>query len=87
MYDSVPQTYPLLLDSEALRDNLYFKMNEKDFGVVSLYHKLIPEIDKSFKIEHMMSKKILNLPVHQDISQTQLKSMIKFLFLLINKFN
>jgi len=87
LYDSVPQTYPLLLDSEALRDNLYFKMNEKDFGIVSLYHKLIPEIDKSFKIEHMMSKKILNLPVHQDISQTQLKSMIKFLFLLINKFN
>ena len=87
LYDSVPQTYPLLLDSEALRDNLYFKMNEKDFGIVSLYHKLIPEIDKSFKIEHMMSKKILNLPVHQDISQTQLQSMIKFLFLLINKFN
>ena len=87
LLNSVPQTYPFLLDSTSLRDNLYFKMNEKNFGAVSLYHKLIPEVDNSFKIEHMISSRILNLPVHQDISEAQLKNMIKCLFFLIDEFN
>ena len=85
--NAVPQTYPILLEGTALRDHLYYKMNEKGFGVVSLYHSLVSEIDDSFTIEHMMSRRILNLPIHQDITLTQIESMIKCLMLLIDEFN
>lgn len=85
--NSVPQTYPLFLDNPILRDHLYFKMNTGGFGVVSLYHTLISEIDESFAVERTMSGRILNLPVHQDIHPEYISRMITKLLTLINEFN
>jgi dTDP-4-amino-4,6-dideoxygalactose transaminase len=79
-----PQTFPLLVDNEKLRDALYFAMNEEGYGLVSLYHELIEEIDKlSFKDAYRISKRIINLPVHQDASAAQLNGMMEKLFFLI----
>ncbi len=75
----VPQTLPILVRNIS-RDKLYFKMNENGYGVVSLYHTLISQIDNSsFPISHKIAKRILNLPVHQDISPSDLEGMIRYL--------
>nr|WP_319395128.1 hypothetical protein [uncultured Desulfobacter sp.] len=85
--NSVPQTYPLFLDTMDLRDHLYFEMNKSGFGVVSLYHTLISEADESFSVEHTMSARILNLPVHQDILPQDISKMVTKMVALINEFN
>lgn len=82
----VPQTFPILLPTRALRDKLYFQMNDDGFGVVSLYHTLIDEIDYSFTVEQEISDRILNLPVHQDIEQVDLKNMVDQLYATIREY-
>jgi len=81
----VPQTFPILLTDSAVRDRMYFGMNEAGYGVVSLYHELIAPLDRSFSVEHNISSRILNLPVHQDISPAQLDGMLKVFFSLLKK--
>lgn len=81
----VPQSFPVLLADRQIRDHLYFEMNEAGYGVVSLYHELIGPIDRSFGSEHEISDRILNLPVHQDVSQEQLEGMLQLLFSLLGK--
>lgn len=85
LQNMVPQTFPILVKNRKLRDFLYYKMNEKGFGVVSLYHELIKEIDKSYSIEHDISNKILNLPVHQDTDINALGEMLDLLKALIKQ--
>lgn len=72
----VPQTLPILVASN-IRDELYHKMNEMGFGVVSLYHTLISTIDNTlFADSHWISKRIFNLPVHQDATPQALEDMV-----------
>lgn len=64
---AVPQTYPVLI-RKGNRDKIYELMNNDGFGVVSLYHTLIPELQENeFEKSKKVSKCILNLPVHQDV--------------------
>lgn len=77
--DSVPQTFPILLNDNSMKDFLYFKMNEAGFGVVSLYHQLISEVDESFSSERDISSRILNLPIHQDVTFEAIDAMVNFL--------
>ena len=83
---SVPQTFPLLMSSNKLKDYLYFKMNEAGFGVVSLYHQLIHEVDDKFVNERAVSSRILNLPIHQDADNDSLKSMVELLLKMCNEY-
>jgi dTDP-4-amino-4,6-dideoxygalactose transaminase len=72
----VPQTLPVLVPSD-LRDELYFRLNDEGYGVVSLYHTLIDVIQPEFYPESLAtSKAILNLPVHQDISEAGLEELV-----------
>ena len=72
----VPQTLPVLVSS-SIRDDLYHKMNGMGFGVVSLYHTLISAIEKKlFADSHWVSKKIFNLPIHQDATFQALEDMV-----------
>jgi len=72
----VPQTFPVLV-REVPRDALYFRMNEAGFGVVTLYHTLISELTPSdYPESHALSRRILNLPVHQDADPAQLRPMV-----------
>jgi dTDP-4-amino-4,6-dideoxygalactose transaminase len=72
----VPQTLPVITLRKN-RDELYFEMNDAGFGVVSLYHTLIAQIDaQEFPESHALASRILNLPVHQDVEPEQLTAMI-----------
>jgi dTDP-4-amino-4,6-dideoxygalactose transaminase len=72
----VPQTLPVRL-LHADRDAVYHEMNGAGFGVVSLYHTLIEPISKSaFPESYRLARKILNLPVHQDILLEDLDALI-----------
>lgn len=63
----IPQTLPVLVRTVP-RDRLYAVANEHGFGVVSLYHTLIREIPADrFPASFWLSRRILNLPVHQDM--------------------
>lgn len=71
-----PQTLPVLLKTVD-RNMIYHKMNERGFGMVSLYHTMIKELDDnpsdSCKIT---SQKIINFPVHQDITFKDIDDLI-----------
>lgn len=72
----VPQTFPVLL-RQAPRDDVYARMNAAGFGVVSLYHTLISELEEtSFPDSHWISRRILNLPIHQDSLPDTLDAMV-----------
>jgi len=51
-------------------------MNKAGYGVTSLYHTLIDEIGDSYTVEHEISDRILNLPVHQDAEKRDLDQML-----------
>lgn len=79
----VPQTLPVLI-SGASRDDLYFRLNKAGFGVVSLYHTQISALTpEDYAESHWLARRILNLPVHQDILPHQLESMINHLTALL----
>jgi dTDP-4-amino-4,6-dideoxygalactose transaminase len=72
-----PQSYPVLI-RDASRARLYHEMNAAGFGVVSLYHTLIPQISPDcYPRTAKLSRHILNLPVHQDASEDALESMVR----------
>lgn len=73
----IPQTYPILILKTG-RDRIYHDMNEAGFGVVSLYHTMISEISPStFPAARNVAAHIMNLPVHQDVSEESLLAMIR----------
>ena len=75
----VPQTLPVRL-LHAHRDAVYHDLNGAGFGVVSLYHTLIdPLSSHAFPEAHRLSRRILNLPVHQDILPEQLDALAAYL--------
>jgi len=72
----VPQTYPVLIH-DVSRDILYQRMNDAGYGVVTLYHTMIPQIDRDeFPAAHALARRILNLPVHQDADPEELERMV-----------
>jgi dTDP-4-amino-4,6-dideoxygalactose transaminase len=72
----VPQTLPVIV-REANRDELYERMNAAGFGVVSLYHTLIEQIPRDeFPDSIELSRKILNLPVHQEADADSLAALV-----------
>ncbi len=75
----VPQTLPILI-RRVSRDQLYQLMNNEGFGVVSLYHSLVTPISSAeFSDSHGISRQIMNLPVHQDVSADALDLMVEAL--------
>jgi dTDP-4-amino-4,6-dideoxygalactose transaminase len=73
----VPQSFPILIN-KADRNQIYYKLNDCGFGVVSLYHTLIDDLQRAeFNDAQSVSKRILNLPIHQDVDTDQYVSMIE----------
>ncbi len=72
----VPQTFPIVI-KRGNRNMIYEIMNEKGYGVVSLYHTLIEDLRKDeFKDALELSRRIMNLPVHQDCDPSEYPAMI-----------
>lgn len=69
-----PQTVPVIIRGYDKSD-LYFRMNELGFGVVSLYHTMIEPIRNGFSQAVEIGSSILNLPVHQDINFYEIEQM------------
>jgi dTDP-4-amino-4,6-dideoxygalactose transaminase len=72
----VPQTLPVLV-GEAWRDALYERLNARGVGVTSLYHTLVPEISAdAFPVSRALSRRILNLPIHQDVEPHEIEEIV-----------
>ena len=72
----VLHSFPVLVRN-ASRDEIYEAMNEKGLGVVSLYHTLVQAISpEEFPTSHQISRSILNLPVHQEVTHDDLEILV-----------
>lgn len=70
----VPQTLPVRIEGRG-RDEIYARMNAEGFGMVSLYHTLIPELrDNSAMVD--LSQTVINFPVHQDMGADQREALV-----------
>lgn len=79
-----PQTLPVIVESYD-RTTLYNKMNEAGFGMVSLYHTMIKNLDNSpFEAPHKLAPRIINFPVHQDVELTDIDHMVAELKKILN---
>jgi len=73
----VPQTCAILVPC-GLREELYFYMEAKEIPLVSLYYRLIGEIDRvEYPGSYNTSSSILNLPTHQDINDFDVLYIVK----------
>lgn len=71
-----PQTLPVIVESYD-RTTLYNKMNEAGFGMVSLYHTMISNLDNSlFEAPQKLAPRIINFPIHQDIVLEEIDAMV-----------
>ncbi|KFC39614.1 DegT/DnrJ/EryC1/StrS family aminotransferase [Elizabethkingia anophelis] len=79
-----PQTLPVILENID-RDMLYHELNRKGFGMVSLYHTMIGELENfDSDAAKYTSKNIINFPVHQDITFNDLDELIENLKMVLN---
>ncbi|MBP4141519.1 DegT/DnrJ/EryC1/StrS family aminotransferase [Flavobacterium sp. P4023] len=79
-----PQTLPVIVENFD-RTTLYHKMNEKGFGMVSLYHTMITELDNSpYEAANSLAKKIINFPIHQDVTVADIDAMVLELKKILN---
>lgn len=69
-----PQTYPVFIHDYD-RTKLYFELNKAGFGAVSLYHTMIEPIAKAFDTSVWVSQHIINLPIHQDVTEENIEEM------------
>jgi dTDP-4-amino-4,6-dideoxygalactose transaminase len=71
-----PQTLPVIIENYD-RDKLYQEMNEFGFGMVSLYHTMIKQLEGCrYQSASILSKKIINFPIHQDINKLEVEQMV-----------
>lgn len=81
--NQTPQTYPILIENYD-KNEIYHRLNEYGYGVVSLYHTMIEKLKTpEHKIANEISNKILNLPVHQDADKKEIIDMCKLLKTII----
>lgn len=74
--NNIPQTFPIVI-KRGNRDKIYEIMNEAGYGVVSLYHTIVEELrTDEYRDALWLSKRILNLPIHQDVDKSMYKGMI-----------
>jgi dTDP-4-amino-4,6-dideoxygalactose transaminase len=80
-----PMNLPVLVDDDIDRFDVYRKLRQRDVGVTALYHTLIEEIHpRDYPASFKISRRILNLPIHQDISPEQLERAAAELDLVVN---
>ncbi len=82
-HGQTPQSLPILL-KRADRYSVYLELNRLGYGTISLYHTMIPPISKiNDETIRQISSSILNLPVHQDIGEKEIKEMYSILVTLL----
>ena len=77
---SSPLNFPILMTNKERRHKVYTALTENNIFPTSLYHRLIPNLEVSdYPEAHNISNRILNLPIHQDISHNDLNKMAEIL--------
>ena len=80
----VPQTFPILLKGRS-REKVYFEMINRNVRVVALYYKLIDQInEQEHPVSFDISQRILNLPIHQDLTEEDTRSVAKILWAVVH---
>lgn len=83
----IPQSFPIRVKNK-LREPLYFYLMNKNMPTTALYYRLIDELTiEEYPLSHKISEEILNLPLHQDIDNSDIIDLIKEIkeFLGVNK--
>lgn len=82
-----PLNLPIYL-TKIPREEFYFKMIDSGITLISLYYQLINSIQESeYPTSHLISKKILNLPINQDIKKNEMDLIISFSKEILEKKN
>jgi dTDP-4-amino-4,6-dideoxygalactose transaminase len=77
--DDIPHNFPIYVEN-GLRERLYFWMVNKNVTLTALYYRLIDNLNVADYAEmHDLSKSILNLPIHQDMSFGDIRSIVELL--------
>ena len=72
----VPLNFPILIKNYD-RFTMYNELIDKGFITVSLYYRLIDELERDlYPTSFALSDTILNLPVHQDTSEEDIKRLV-----------
>ena len=72
---TAPLSFPVLIENVD-RFEVYKRMRASGVGVVALYHTLVDAIDPElFPTSHDISRRILNLPIHQDVESDEITSI------------
>lgn len=82
----MPQNFPIVIKSDY-RDQIYFYFRRKNIRVSSLYYRLILPIKKNnYPISHYLSRHILNLPIHQEMTREKINFMLEVLVVALKKY-
>jgi len=75
----IPLNFPILIKNYN-REKYYYELIDKGVITVSLYYQMISEILKeNFPLSYDISNRILNLPVHQDITEADIEKIVSVL--------
>lgn len=73
--ETVPMNFPLLLTDQD-RHQVFQSLIEDGIRSVALYYQLVPQISAAeFPVSTGISRRILNLPIHQDVSVDDVRRM------------
>jgi len=73
---NVPQTVPIIIN-KGDRNRIYEIMNNAGYGVISLYHTMINELqDSGHEEDCWFSQRVMNLPMHQDVNSLEYQGVI-----------
>jgi dTDP-4-amino-4,6-dideoxygalactose transaminase len=71
--DAVPRDFPIRVH-HGLREKLYWALISEGLPTIALYNRMIDVIAQGeFPISHLLSRSVLNLPVHQDTNIADLR--------------
>ena len=77
---SSPLNFPILMTNKEVRHKVYSALIENNIFPTALYHRLVPNLEASdYPEAHNISNRILNLPIHQDVSHNDLTKMVEIL--------
>ncbi|MBR9706176.1 perosamine synthetase-related protein [Candidatus Pacearchaeota archaeon] len=80
----VPLNFPILIKNKD-RNEVYFEMLDREIELVSLYYRLINQINESYSNSYYISKHIINLPIHQAITFSDIDEVVEELRKIIQK--
>jgi dTDP-4-amino-4,6-dideoxygalactose transaminase len=83
LHKTAPRTalnLPIIFKNHETRHLYYTKLTEAGIMPTALYHRLTPQIHKEdFGLSYSLSDRILNLPIHQDVDDSQIEIMYNVL--------